>query len=85
MHGPQALAFSNLGEFVTRIEQLTNRFGTDAIAIGADMDANYKPVYGNFRQLPLIVGALLERGMSEADIAKVIGGNFVRVYEGNVT
>ena len=81
---PAGIGISNLGEFVTRIEQLTNRFGADAIAIGADMDANYKPVYGNFRQLPLIVGALLEKGMSEADIAKVIGGNFVRVYEGNV-
>ena len=31
--------------------------------------------------MPLIVGALLKRGVAEDDVAKIIGGNFLRVFE----
>ncbi len=80
---PAGIGIKTLGEFIIRIEELINEAGEDGVAIGADMDANYKPVYGNFRQMPLIVGALMERGHSHDAIAKIIGGNFLRVFEDN--
>ncbi|MBK7686666.1 MAG: membrane dipeptidase [Rhodocyclaceae bacterium] len=49
------------------------------------MDANYQPVFDNYRQMPLIVGALLKTGMSETDVAKVIGGNFLRLFAANLS
>lgn len=81
---PAVIGISTLAGYIDRIDELVQKFGDDAVAIGSDMDANYKPVYGNFRQMPLVVGALLERGYDETSIAKIIGGNFVRVFEANM-
>ena len=44
------------------------------------MDANYKPVWDNYRQFPDIVAGLIERGMADDEIAKIIGGNGLRVF-----
>jgi membrane dipeptidase len=82
---PAGIGITSLGEFIDRIEQLIAFAGPDHVAIGSDMDANYKPVYDNFRNLPLIVGEMLRRGYREEDIAKLIGGNFMRVFEANMT
>jgi membrane dipeptidase len=44
------------------------------------MDANYKPVFNNYRQLPLLVGASLKCGLSEEEAAQFLGSNFVRLF-----
>ena len=43
------------------------------------MDGNFKPVFSNYRQLPDWVTGLRSKGLSEADLAKVVGGNAVRM------
>jgi membrane dipeptidase len=63
---------------------LVKDVGIDHVAIGTDMDANYQPVFDNYRQMPLIVGALLKNGMSETGVAKVIGGNFLQLFAATV-
>ncbi|MEE9313017.1 MAG: membrane dipeptidase [Rhizobiaceae bacterium] len=78
---PAGIGISSLEGYVTRIVELVETLGVDHVAIGSDMDANYKPVFENYQKMPLIVGRLLRHGMSEADIAKIIGGNFMRVFE----
>jgi membrane dipeptidase len=45
------------------------------------MDANYQPVLETYRKMPLVVGALFQRGHSEEAVAKFIGGNFLRVMD----
>ncbi|MBK8457016.1 MAG: membrane dipeptidase [Phyllobacteriaceae bacterium] len=77
---PAGIGIASLAGFIDRIEQLVGKVGIDHVAIGSDMDANYKPVFETYRKTPLIVGALMKRGMAEADIAKIIGGNFQRVF-----
>lgn len=77
---PAGIGQTTLREFVERIEWLAGQIGTDNVAIGSDMDANYKPVLETYRKFPLVTGALLAHGMAEADVAKVIGGNFLRVW-----
>lgn len=81
---PAGIGISTLAQYIDRIDQLVEKLGEDAVVIGSDMDANYRPVYDNFRQMPLIVSAMLERGYSEARIAKIIGGNFMRVFAANM-
>ncbi len=78
---PAGLGLGTMGDYIDRIEELIKFAGYDQVAIGSDMDANYKPVYDNFRSLPILVGELLKRGHKDVDIAKLIGGNFIRVFE----
>ena len=77
---PAGFGIDTLGGMVERIYQLIDDVGIDHVCLGTDMDANYKPVFDNYRQMPAIVAALLRRGMRELDIAKIIGGNFMRVF-----
>jgi membrane dipeptidase len=77
---PAGIGMTTLDAFVDRILALAGKIGIAHVAIGTDMDANYKPVFETYRKLPLIVARLLERGMAEADVAAVVGGNFMRVF-----
>ena len=53
--------------------------GIEHVAIGTDMDANFMPVFADYADWPLIPAGLLARGLSETEVAKVMGGNFLRV------
>jgi microsomal dipeptidase-like Zn-dependent dipeptidase len=48
------------------------------------MDANFRPVLRSYRDWSLIPAALLARGMHEPEVAKVVGGNFVRLFKANL-
>jgi membrane dipeptidase len=47
---------------------------------GHDSKQAPKGTEGSSRDLPLVTERLLERGFPEADIQKVLGGNFIRVF-----
>jgi len=76
---PAGLGIDTLDGFVDRIEELVQMLGEDHVALGSDMDANYKPVLDTYRKMPLVIGALTKRGYSDATIAKFTSGNFLRV------
>ena len=77
---PAGIGLTNLSDFADQILRLIDLIGVDHVVLGTDMDANYKPVFDNYRQLPILVGALLKRGLSEEDTAKFLGENFIRVF-----
>ena len=78
---PTGVGINTLGGFVDRVIELAGIIGYDAIAIGTDMDANYKPVVTKYVDLVLVISELLRRGISEIDLAKFMGGNFIRVWD----
>jgi len=78
---PAGIGINTLAGFIDRIEELVNLVGEDHVALGSDMDANYQPVLETYRKMPLVVGALLQRGHSQEAVAKFIGGNFMRVMD----
>ncbi len=78
---PTGIKITTIGGFVDRIFELAQKVGMDAISIGTDMDSNYKPVVTKYVDLILVVSELLRRGMSEADVIKFMGGNFLRVFD----
>ncbi len=77
---PAGIGITTLSEFVDRIEWLIDVMGPDHVALGSDMDANYKPVLETYRKMPLVIGALLKRGHAPDVVKKMAGGNFLRVW-----
>ncbi len=77
---PAGIGLTSLSDFTDQILRTIDLIGIDNVALGTDMDANYKPVFDNYRQLPLLVSALLKRGLSETEATRFLGGNFLRVF-----
>ena len=71
---PSGIGQANFSDWIDSIMRLTDIVGIDHVGIGTDMDANYAPVFSDYRQWGLIPAALLARGMSEAETAKAMGG-----------
>lgn len=78
---PAGIGASSLSDYVGRVLELGEVLGPDHVAMGTDMDANYKPVFTSYRQTPLLVSELLRRGYGEENVIKFIGGNFLRVFD----
>ncbi|MFZ5669245.1 MAG: dipeptidase [Pseudomonadota bacterium] len=78
---PAGIGAATLGDYVDRIFELARVLGPDHVAMGTDMDANYRPVFTSYRQMPLLVSELLRRGYGEDNVVKFVGGNFLRVFE----
>ena len=78
---PAGVAARNFDEYVDEIERLVDGVGLDHVAIGTDMDANYRPVVQSYDQLPDIADALLDRGYGDEDVGAVMGGNFLSLLE----
>ena len=70
-------------DIIERIEALLTAgvdvVGIDHVALGSDMDANYKPVLDSYLQLPQWIEGLKAKGLSEDEVQKLAGGNAVRV------
>lgn len=80
---PSGIGQKTVADWIASILRLVDAVGIDHVAIGTDMDANYMPVFGDYADWPLIPAALLAHGMAQAEVAKVMGGNFLRVLAAN--
>jgi membrane dipeptidase len=81
---PSGVGQTNFSDYIDSIQRLIDTVGIDHAAVGTDMDANFKPVLRSYRDWSLIPAALLARGLHERDVAKVMGGNFLRVFKANL-
>lgn len=77
---PAGIGMTDLAGFVGRTLELIARVGIDAVCLGTDMDANYRPVLKTYAHLPTYVAGLLQRGLDGTDVAKLLGGNFLRMF-----
>lgn len=74
-----------LGEVADHIEHIARVAGIDHVGIGSDYDGlgNELPEgLENVDTYPALLEELMRRGWSDADVAKVAGGNVLRVMEG---
>lgn len=78
---PAGIGSDSLADFVDQILALIDAVGIEHVAIGSDMDGNYKPVLTEYGDFPLLAAALLQKGIGEKDAARVLGGNFLRLFE----
>ncbi len=67
---------------VEHIDHAVKLVGADHVGLGSDFDGAWMPEgMDDASYLPRITQALLDRGYSEADIKKILGGNTLRVME----
>lgn len=68
---------------IDHFDHIAKVAGIDHVGIGSDFDGvGALPEHmEDVTKLPLIAQALLDRGYSEADVRKVLGGNMLRVIE----
>lgn len=72
---PSGVTSSSLADFADEIVRLTDLVGTGHVAVGTDMDANFRPVltgYADFAPLARLLG---DRGLSDAETDKILGTN----------
>jgi membrane dipeptidase len=75
--------YHGLAGYVDNIQRMIKVVGVDHVGIGTDMDGISPPsfvAFDDYAEWPSVTGALLARGYSRDDVAKVAGGNFVRVF-----
>jgi membrane dipeptidase len=75
--------YHGLAGYVENIDRMIKTVGVDQVGIGTDMDGISPPsfvAYNDYADWPSVTGGLLARGYSREDVAKVAGGNFLRVF-----
>ena len=75
---PMKLLFDHM-EYIIKLA------GVDHVGLGGDYDGiSVTPVgLEDVTTYPLITKELVKRGYSKEDIYKILGGNFIRVFEAN--
>ncbi len=70
---------------IQHIEYVIHLVGVDYVGIGSDFDGIFQPPkqLDDVTDYPLITKALVEKGYSEKDIDKILGGNLLRVLKAN--
>ena len=67
-------------DFVDEVLRLVELIGADHVAIGTDLDANYKPVVTSHDQLATLAEHLAGRGLTRTEVDQVLGANVVELY-----
>ncbi|MEO8209126.1 MAG: dipeptidase [bacterium] len=74
---------ASIEKVIEHIDYIKNLVGVDYIGIGSDFDGGITPppeLY-DASTYPLITKKLIERGYTEEEIKKILGGNFLRVFK----
>jgi membrane dipeptidase len=78
---PAGVALRSFEDYLDEILRMLDLLGIDHVSIGTDMDANYRPVVTRYAQFPEIEAGLAARGLARDELDRVLGGNFLRLFE----
>ena len=76
----------SLGALVDHIDHIVKVAGIDHVGLGSDFDGfgvkeGAPVVMKDVSELPLLTRELVQRGYTEEGVRKILGGNWLRVYE----
>ena len=73
---------STLAHVADHVVYIGELIGFEHVGIGSDFDGITETPRGleDVSKFPDLVGELLRRGVSDRDVAKVVGGNILRVW-----
>jgi len=82
---PPVSQFPTLDHMAYGMAQLAEVVGVDHVGLGSDLNGLTGPsLLTSYRDLPLLAQALLARGFAAADVGKILGGNYARVFTATV-
>ncbi|MBK8551184.1 MAG: dipeptidase [Ignavibacteria bacterium] len=76
------LGGTSIDKVIEHIDYVKNLVGVDYVGIGSDFDGGITPPNELYdaSTYPLITKKLFEKGYTEEEIKKILGGNFLRVF-----
>ncbi|MGE3905333.1 MAG: dipeptidase [Reyranellaceae bacterium] len=78
---PPGFVYPTLQAMAVGMARLAETIGVDHVGIGSDQRGLTGPsVFDSYTQLPDLVGALLATGFNAAEVGKIVGGNYLRVF-----
>jgi membrane dipeptidase len=72
---PCGITSRSLADFGTEIIRLTEAAGPGHVALGTDLDGNYRPVLTSYDQLDDLTTLLQDRGLPASHVHQILGGN----------
>src|SRR5262245_5826038 len=75
--------FPSFERYVDGLKEMVDVVGADHVSVGTDTSSNpgLMPDYDHF---PRLVDAMLRGGFTRAEVAKIIGGNYLRIFAASV-
>ena len=71
--------FPSLERYVDGLKEMADVVGVDHVSIGTDT-ASTPGLFPEYDHFPHLVDAMLRGGFTPADAAKVVGGNYLRIF-----
>lgn len=72
---PSGVTSTSIGNFADEIARLADLVGAEHVAVGTDMDANYRPVLASYAGFAVLPELLASRGFTDAETASILGRN----------
>ena len=74
---------ASIEDVLNHIDYISKRIGVEHVGIGSDYDGIDKYLTGleDVSKMPALTAGLAERGYSDEEIAKIMGGNYLRIIE----
>jgi membrane dipeptidase len=74
---------SSMEFFIEQYKKLSSEIGSDNVMMGTDLGSGGFKVgwMNNYNKMPDFVDGLLDAGFTENEVGKILGGNFLRVFE----
>ncbi len=83
MIGIIGYSMKTLGEFVDNIQEIAETLGEDYVGLGTDFYGMERSPLGfrGMHETPNVTAEMVRRGFSDEAILKILGGNYLRVFE----
>jgi len=82
---PPANIFRDLDALASGMARMVDAVGIDHVGLGSDMEGLVGPsAFSRYTMLPELAALLLTHGFSGAEVQKLLGGNYVRVFRASV-
>jgi membrane dipeptidase len=79
---PPESIFPTMDALAAGMARMVDAVGVDHVGLGTDMRGLLGPsVFPEYDRLPALADALSGAGFSAPDVAKILGGNYLRVFE----